>query len=67
MGSSKVTMIRIRVKNFDEIYENHKDLVYNLSLQYTQNQWYAEEITQDVFLAVYRNLDQFKEKSQLKT
>jgi RNA polymerase sigma factor (sigma-70 family) len=52
---------------FEDIYINHKDLVYNLSLQYIQNIEEAEEITQDVFLAVYKNLNNFKNKSNIKT
>jgi|TARA_R110002110_G_scaffold199393_2_gene410111 RNA polymerase sigma factor (sigma-70 family) len=52
---------------FKDIYINHKDLVYNLSLQYIQNVEEAEEITQDVFLAVYKNLNSFKKESTIKT
>jgi RNA polymerase sigma factor (sigma-70 family) len=52
---------------FEYIYSNHKDLVYNLSLQYIQNIEEAEEITQDVFLAVHKNLNSFKNKSSIKT
>jgi len=53
--------------SFDEIYETHKQLVFNLSLQYVQHQEDAEEITQDVFVKVYQSLDQFKEDSTLTT
>lgn len=53
--------------SFDEIYETHKQLVFNLSLQYVQHQEDAEEITQDVFVKVYQSLDQFKADSALTT
>ncbi|MGE0560753.1 MAG: RNA polymerase sigma factor [Flavobacteriales bacterium] len=53
--------------NFQEIYTAHKSMVYNLVLQYTQNTEDAEEITQDVFLKIYNNLESFKKESELKT
>jgi RNA polymerase sigma factor (sigma-70 family) len=52
---------------FEQSYTNYKDLVYNLALQYLQNTADAEEITQDVFLSVYQNLNQFEGKATLKT
>ena len=52
---------------FEDIYKTYKDLVYNLSLQYIQNIEEAEEITQDVFLTVYKSLYSFKKKSSVKT
>ena len=53
--------------NFKHIYDTHKDLVYNLALQYSQNPEDAEEITQDVFLNVHKNIDTFQSKSNIKT
>ncbi|MBU2019877.1 MAG: RNA polymerase sigma factor [Bacteroidetes bacterium] len=53
--------------NFEEIYREHKNLVYNLALQYTQNTQDAEEVAQDVFLKVYEKFGQFKEAAALKT
>lgn len=52
---------------FDEIYFEHQKLVYNLALQYVQNIEDAEEITQDVFVKVFDNLNSFKKQSSLKT
>lgn len=52
---------------FEDIYKTYKDLVYNLSLQYIQNIEEAEEITQDVFLTVYKSLYSFKKKASVKT
>lgn len=52
---------------FIQAYNEYKDLVYNLALQYLQNTADAEEITQDVFLSVYDNLASFEGKSSLKT
>ncbi|MFK7757372.1 MAG: RNA polymerase sigma factor [Flavobacteriales bacterium] len=49
------------------LYNAHKELVFNLALQYVQNTQDAEEITQDVFISVHRNLSQFKGESTAKT
>ena len=52
---------------FESIYLQYRKMVYNLSLQYTQNIEDAEEITQDVFIKIYKNIDGFNNKSSLKT
>ena len=52
---------------FDEIYDNNKDQVYNLALQYVQNQHDAQEITQDVFVAVYKSMSSFRKDSLMST
>ena len=52
---------------FDEIYFEHHKIVFNLALQYVQNIEDAEEITQDVFVKVFDNLDSFENQSSLKT
>ena len=52
---------------FDEIYLEHYKMVFNLALQYVQNTADAEEITQDVFVKVFDNLNSFKKQSSLKT
>jgi RNA polymerase sigma factor (sigma-70 family) len=53
--------------NFGLLYKEHKDLVYNLSLQYVQNAQDAQEISQDVFLKIYEKRNSFKGNSSLKT
>ncbi len=53
--------------NFSELYKQHCKLVYNLALQYLQNKEDAEEITQDVFVSVYRNSNKFEEQSAYST
>ena len=52
---------------FDEIYFEHYKMVFNLALQYVQNTEDAEEITQDVFVKIFDNLNSFKKQSSLKT
>jgi RNA polymerase sigma-70 factor, ECF subfamily len=57
----------IENSSFKEIYENHADMVYNLCLNYLQNTSDAEEVTQDVFVKVYQQIDNFKQQSNIKT
>ncbi len=52
---------------FSEIYEQHKDMVYNLALQYVQNREDAQEITQDTFVSVYNSLKDFNHNSKVST
>ena len=51
----------------EEIYTLHKHAVFNLALSYVQNTQDAEEITQDVFISVHKNITKFKYQSSLKT
>lgn len=53
--------------SFEELYNKHKRMVYNLALQYVQNTEDAEEISQDVFLAVHRSFGSFKNESATST
>lgn len=42
-------------------------MVYNLVLQYVQNEEDAQEITQDVFVAIYHSLEKFRADSKITT
>lgn len=55
------------MEEFQKIYNNHKKLVYNLALQYVQNEQDAEEITQDVFVSIHQNLSSFLHNSSIST
>jgi len=57
-------------KNFvtqKDIYNQYKNLVYNLALQYCQNRQDAEEIAQDVFIKVFDKWQTFRKDADLKT
>lgn len=54
-------------QKFNAIYHDFKVQVYNLALHYLLNTEDAEEITQDVFVKVYRSLNDFEERSALRT
>lgn len=56
-----------RLPSFDELYTSYADLVYNLCLQYVPNAAVAEELTQDVFMKVYKQASRFKGASSPKT
>lgn len=52
---------------FRELYETFKSRVYNTSFSYFQNTEDAEEITQDVFLEIFRSAGKFKESASVST
>lgn len=53
--------------SLEEIYNQYKNRVYNLALHYVGRTEDAEEITQDVFVAVYQSMDAFKNESSIYT
>ena len=53
--------------NFEDLYHEFKNMVYNLALQYVQHAEDAEEITQDVFVAVANSLDKFRNEAKPST
>jgi RNA polymerase sigma-70 factor (ECF subfamily) len=52
---------------FEEIYRAASGFVYNVALRVANNRDDADEITQDVFMRVYKNLRSFGFRSSLKT
>ncbi|MGB8191883.1 MAG: RNA polymerase sigma factor, partial [Chitinophagaceae bacterium] len=48
-----------RQAQFKAIYEEYKNLVFNLSLQYVQQAEDAQDITQEVFVKVFQHLDKY--------
>lgn len=52
---------------FDEVYERFGELVYNLALRLSGNREEAADLTQEIFLRVYRHLGSFGGRSTLKT
>ena len=45
---------------WDEIIELYGERIYNLAFRFTGNQAEAEDLTQDIFLKLYRNLDRYR-------
>ena len=54
-------------KAFATLYDLYKDKVFNTVLSYVQNREEAEEVTQDVFIEVYRSCTNFKGESSENT
>ena len=49
------------MKEFEQIYRKHMDAVFGFSVRCVGRREIAEEITGDVFLELYRNLDRIDE------
>ncbi|MEO8504433.1 MAG: sigma-70 family RNA polymerase sigma factor [Acidobacteriota bacterium] len=52
---------------FDEVYSRYSSMVYNLAWRMSGDRDQAADLTQDVFLRIYRHLGSFRGHSSLKT
>ena len=52
---------------FKAIYDSAASYVYTVSLKVTYNREDAEEVTQDVFVSLYKNIGKFQFRSSFKT
>ena len=52
---------------FESVYRASSDYVYTIALKITGSHADAEEVTQDVFITIYRKLKRFRFKSSFKT
>ncbi|MCL2390845.1 MAG: sigma-70 family RNA polymerase sigma factor [Endomicrobia bacterium] len=52
---------------FESLITKYKDKVFNIAFSFTSNYSESDDITQNVFLKVYSNLDSFEEKSAFST
>ncbi len=53
--------------SFKYLVENYKNLVFRTCFAYIKNREDAEDVTQNVFIQVYRNIDKFRGESSLST
>ena len=51
----------------EKLYLRYSELVYNTALSYVQNVADAEEVTQDVFVKVFKSINSFKGESKVST
>lgn len=52
---------------FKELVDTYKDMVYKVCFNFLRNNEEAEDITQEVFLTIYKNINIFKKESRLST
>lgn len=52
---------------FADLYREHSQAVYYLALRYLGDPQRAEDVTHDVFLKVYRKLDEFRGEAAFRT
>lgn len=55
------------IRAFNEVYARFEEMVYNLAFRLSGNYEEAADLTQEVFLRVYRSLGSFGGRSSLKT
>jgi len=55
------------VESFEEIYKAYAGYVYNVVYRIVENLEDAKEVTQDVFLTIYKQLENFRFNSSFKT
>lgn len=55
------------IQAFEEIYKFASSFVYSVALRTVRNREDAQEITQEVFLKIFKNLKDFKFRSSFKT
>jgi RNA polymerase sigma-70 factor (ECF subfamily) len=52
---------------FRELLELHRDRVYNITFRMLGNRAEAEDVAQEVFISVFKTIDQFREESKFST
>lgn len=69
LNASDATLIKIYRKNkhqgLELLYERYKKYVYSLAYRYAGNKDDAMDLTQEVFVSIYKSLDNFKEDFSL--
>lgn len=55
------------VEAFEKIYRATSDFIYNVAYRITNDREDAQEVTQNVFLKIYKNLKSFRFQSSFKT
>lgn len=50
--------------SFEQLYHEYGERVLNLAYRFTGNAEISKDLTQDVFLKIYQNLDTFRQASQ---
>jgi RNA polymerase sigma-70 factor (ECF subfamily) len=56
-----------QMESYDELMQRHQKNVYRIAHSFAKNEQGAMDITQNIFLKAYENIDRFREESQFKT
>ncbi len=56
-----------RVEQFKVLYDHYKDFVYNLSYRFTLHEEQAEDLTQNIFITVYKTIKSFRFQADFST
>jgi len=70
MNSEKELIERLNngdVEAMAPLMEMHQDYVFTIVMQMVKNQAVAEELTQDVFVKVFKKIDSYQEKAKFTT
>jgi RNA polymerase sigma-70 factor, ECF subfamily len=70
MSTDRQLVRRLRERDeqaFRELMVEHRDKVYNLTLRMLGNRAEAEDVSQEVFIQVFKTIDTFREESKLST
>jgi RNA polymerase sigma-70 factor (ECF subfamily) len=54
-------------QSFDDVYNTYAERVLNLAYRFTANDETARDLTQEIFIKIYENLDSFEQRSQIYT
>lgn len=60
-------IIKGDTKSFAVLVDRYKDLVFTLALRMLKNKEEAEDVSQDIFIKVYKSLSKFKGDSKFST
>ena len=55
------------VESFEEILYRYQSIIYNISYRFAGSSEDAEDMTQEVFIKIFRNINSFQFKSKLST
>jgi len=70
MSQGETLLLRLKARDeaaFEEVFELHKDMVYALASRLLTDKSEAYDVTQDVFLVLYRQIQRFRGECTLKT
>ena len=60
-------ILKGNVDSFSELIEKYEKMIYNLAYRILNNYSDAEDVTQEVFLKIYKNIEKCKGKQSIKT